>query len=232
MIGIDQILRLPLLPLLLAQALWVRRQAQLLPEPKGLLTGTTGQGLPFRLLIIGDSSAAGVGAATQSAALSGQLVSRLANRYQLTWQLEARTGNTTPDTIQRLSVLEPVAFDCAIIALGVNDVTRMTSKAQFVSQQATLFKVLKDRFQVRQILSSGVPPLQHFPLIPSPLAWTLGRHATRLDAGLAKLASQTEGVCHLPLALPQDPEMVATDGFHPSPKAYSVWAANLARHVS
>ena len=209
----------------------MRRRAELLPEPQGLRSGTIGRGAPFRLLIVGDSSAAGVGAATQSTALSGQLVLRLANRYQVAWKLEAQTGNTTPDAIQRLSSLEPALFDCAVTALGVNDVTHATSKAQFLSRQSTLFKVLKDRFGVRQILCSGVPPLQHFPLLPQPLAWTLGRHAARLDAGLAELSNQVEGVCHLPLALPQRPDMAASDGFHPSPKAYAIWAANLAQHI-
>ena len=209
----------------------MRRRAELLPEPQGLRSGTIGRGTPLRLLIVGDSSAAGVGAETQSTALSGQLVSHLAGRYQVIWQLEAKTGYTTLDTIQRLTTLGPSSFDCVVIALGVNDVTRMSTRAQFVSRQSTLFKILKDRFGVRQILCSGVPPLQYFPLLPQPLAWTLGRHAARLDAGLAKLSNQTEGVCHLPLTLPQHPDMAASDGFHPSPKAYAIWAENLARHI-
>jgi len=31
----DQVLRVPLLPVLASQALWVRRNARLLPEPSG-----------------------------------------------------------------------------------------------------------------------------------------------------------------------------------------------------
>ena len=220
-----------MMPLLLAQALWVRRRAQLLPEPQGPRSGTIGMGSALRLLIVGDSSAAGVGAKTQETALSGHLASRLAERYRVTWQLEAQMGNTTHDSIQQLSNLEPAPFDFAITALGVNDVTHATSKAQFISRQSTLFHLLKDHFKVRQILCSGVPPLQHFPLLPQPLAWTLGRHAARLDAGLNKLTKQFEGVSHLPLILPLNPEMAASDGFHPSPKAYAIWAENLAQHI-
>ncbi len=185
----------------------------------------------MRLLIIGDSSAAGVGTETQETALSGQLVARLALRYQVTWRLEASTGETTASTIKRLSVLRSEAFDCAVIALGVNDVTHAATKTQFVTQQAALWHLLQDRFQVQQILCSGVPPIQHFPLLPQPLAWVLGRQAARLNRGLSNLAATSTGVTHLPLGLPQNPGMAAPDGFHPSRQAYAIWAANLAQQI-
>lgn len=231
MIASDQILRIPLLPVLLAQALWVRHHAQLLPEPEGLRSGVLGDGPPLRLLILGDSSAAGVGADTQSEGLSGQLVARLAARYQVTWQLEACTGETTRTAMTRMQTMRPQIFDCAVIVLGVNDVTRATTKAQFSTRQSALWKLLQDRFGVRQIVSSGLPPMQKFPLLPQPLAWALGRQAARLDDGLAELAAKTRGVTHLPMSLPQEPDLAASDGFHPGPKAYAMWASSLAQHV-
>ncbi len=68
------------------------------------------------MLIAGDSSAAGVGAETQLAALSGQLAARLSQHHALGWRLEAATGATTRSTL--------AWFDAAVIALGINDVTR------------------------------------------------------------------------------------------------------------
>jgi len=230
-IALDQLLRLPLLPVLLAQAIWVRHRAQLLPEPEGLRSGTIGDGPRLRLLILGDSSAAGVGAETQSEGLSGQLVVQLAARYQVTWQLEASTGETTRSTLARLQAMPSQTFDCAVVVLGVNDVTRATTKAQFTARQSALWQLLKDRFGVRQIVSSGVPPMQQFPLLPEPLAWALGRQAARLDAGLATLAANSTGVTHLPMTLPQDPDLAASDGFHPRPKAYAMWAESLAQKI-
>lgn len=231
MIAPDQLLRLPLLPVFLAQALWVRHRAQLLPEPEGLRSGTLGDGPALRLLILGDSSAAGVGARTQSEGLSGQLVARLAVRYQVTWQLEAGTGETTQTALARVQTMRPQTFDCAVVVLGVNDVTRATTKAQFTVRQSALWQLLQDRFEVRQIISSGVPPMQQFPLLPQPLAWALGQQAARLDDGLAALAAKTNGVTHLPMSLPHDPGLAASDGFHPGPKAYAMWASFLAQQV-
>jgi hypothetical protein len=57
-------------PLLIAQALRVRRNVVRLEEPPGARSGSEGAGAPLRLLITGDSAAAGVGARTQEEALS------------------------------------------------------------------------------------------------------------------------------------------------------------------
>ena len=62
------LLTLLLGPLLLYQGFRVRRNILLLPEPPGERTGTAGDGPPLRLLVTGDSAAAGVGAAHQQSA--------------------------------------------------------------------------------------------------------------------------------------------------------------------
>ena len=72
-------------PVLLAQGHYVRRVTPRLPEPEGLRQGVEGSGPPLRLLILGDSSAAGVGVATQAeAARARRRVSRVveARRHQ------------------------------------------------------------------------------------------------------------------------------------------------------
>ncbi len=71
-------------PLLLLQGRHVRRVTPVLPEPPGPRQGRSGAGPALRLLILGDSAAAGVGASTQGEALSGQLVQTLARRFDLT----------------------------------------------------------------------------------------------------------------------------------------------------
>lgn len=225
----DQLLRLPLAPLLLAQGLWVRRSAQVLPEPLGPRQGGDGDGL--RLLILGDSSAAGVGAKTQGQALSGHLAASLVAECQLTWLLEAETGATTKTSLQKLDGLPEGRFDIALLVHGVNDTTRFTAARRFRSRQLALMDQLRARHGVRLFLLSGVPPMHHFPLLPQPLRWVLGCHANRLDRQLAALAAQREDTVHQPLNLPFDPRFVATDGFHPSPRAYRVWADMLARTI-
>lgn len=227
----DTALSLALSPLLLAQALHVRRKALRLPEPPGPRHGTAHaaqSGAPLRLLILGDSSAAGVGASHQSRALSGQLAARLARRHALSWRLEASTGATSASARARLAALAPAPFDVAIVVLGVNDVTGMVSPRRFVALRRAIHADLRTRFAVSRIIASGLPPMGQFPLLPQPLRAVLGSAATRLDSALAALCAQQAGCTHLPLTLPFAPEFVATDGFHPSETAYARWAEMLA----
>ncbi|MEM6657708.1 MAG: SGNH/GDSL hydrolase family protein [Pseudomonadota bacterium] len=227
-IGADQIARIPLIPLLAAQALLVRRKARILPEPTGPRQGRQGRGPRLRLLIAGDSSAAGVGAGTQAQALSGCLVGHLAKYHTVEWQLEATTGHTTQDTIDRLSQLDR-PFDAVVTALGVNDVTRGVTRKQFSARQMRLLDILTQNLKARAVVVTAVPQMQRFPALPQPLAWVLGRQAARLDDGLQRASSGYSQVQYLPLDLPDDPELAAPDGYHPSPKAYAIWAENAAR---
>lgn len=224
----DQLLRVPLLPVLAVQGLSVRRNAQLLPEPIGPREGRDGRGPRLRLLIAGDSSAAGVGAGTQAQALSGHLVSRLANHYTVEWRLEATTGHTTQDTIDRLRGLGD-QFDMAVTALGVNDVTRGVTCKRFVGRQTQLLKLLTGPLGVKRLIVTGVPQMNRFPALPQPLAWVLGHQARRLDQGLRQVAANFPQAQHLTLDLPDDPALIAPDGYHPSPKTYGIWAEEAAR---
>ena len=214
--------KLALAPLLLYQARRVRRQALILPEPPGPRSGGT-QGSP-RLLILGDSSAAGVGAVHQSEALSGALERALQGRIH--WQLRARTGATTASTLAKLPALGAQVFDVALVVLGVNDVTGMVGLRRLLGQRAMLYHHLKQAHNVQRIVLSGLPPMQHFPLLPQPLRWVLGQQARRYDAALARQA-QVLGHSYVRFDMPFDAAMMAQDGFHPGPAAYQLWAHAL-----
>lgn len=193
-------------------------------------SGQPGRGSHQRLLILGDSAAAGVGVDTQSQALSGQLISVLSATSQIDWQLEATTGHTTSDALARLSGISG-PFDTVVVSLGVNDTVRFTSARQYRAGQQRLITALRAR-GAQTILLSGVPPMQHMRALPNPLAWVLGRHAARLDRVLADLARTEPDVLHLPFDMPLEPHLLARDGYHPGPEAYPLWAARIAEKLS
>ena len=231
MTGLNQLLALPLAPLMLTQAVLVRRKTLVLPEPSGPRTGTSGSGPELSVLIAGDSSAAGVGCREQEQALAGQIARVLGKRYRLTWRVEARTGDRTSDTLERLSRMHRQKFDVAVTALGVNDVTRLTRPRSFQARQSALMRLLTEKFGVRLVLLSGVPPMQRFPALPEPLAWFLGQHAARLDQAMANAAESVAQARHLPFDLPEAPDLAAPDGYHPSARAYTLWAEALSRRI-
>lgn len=217
-------------PLWLAQGLHVALTTPRLPEAAGPRAGRVGQGR-LRLLILGDSSAAGVGVDRQDDALAGQLVAALADHHP-DWRLEAWTGATTALTLARLRALPEIPFDIAVVALGVNDVTRGVPLKRWLIHQRELAAALSGRFGVRHLYLSGVPPMGAFPALPRPLRDVLGARAARFDAALAGLAATIPGARHLAFDTVQlQPAMMAQDGYHPGAAAYALWAEALARAI-
>lgn len=206
-----------------AQCLWqllhFARSVERLPEAAGPRSGS---GTGLRLLVLGDSSAAGVGVATQAQALAGQLVAALGTPE---WHLVARSGATTARARQMLDGAGPC--DVAITALGVNDVLRHTPVRRFRSGQVALLHSLRARHAARLVLASAVPPLGEFAVFPEPLRAHLGKRAARLDAALQAACLET-GAVHVPFDLTPGPEWLARDGLHPSARLYAEWGKRMA----
>lgn len=218
-------------PLLLLQGRHVRRVTPVLPEPPGPRAGRCGKGLALRLLILGDSAAAGVGAATQGEALSGQLVRALSPRFDLRWKLIARTGATTLETLETLAGIEREPFDVVVTSLGVNDVTGGRSPRRWMIDQARLVALLREEFGASRILLSALPPMHLFPALPQPLRAYLGAQALRYNAALRAFAQTAPACTWVPLEVTQDRDHMAHDGFHPGPQIYAAWAGCLARQI-
>jgi lysophospholipase L1-like esterase len=227
------LLWLPLLPVLAVQGLRIRKRALRLPEPPGEREGVAGEGRPLRLLILGDSAAAGVGARHQRHALAGQLVEALATDRAVAWRLHAHTGATTADVLASLDALDGTHWDVAVTSLGVNDAVSGVGPRVFAARQARLADALRERFGARLLAASGLPPMHRFPMLPQPLRAFLGGKAKRLDGELAALAANRDDFLHLPLLFSAhlDQRAMAEDGFHPGPSMYREWARALAARI-
>ena len=238
---LGRVAALPLAPLLLWQGRRVRREALRLPEADGVREGLAGarrSGRPLRLLILGDSSAAGVGAATQDEALAGCLVAGLAATLHrpVRWRLVARSGASTAEALALLEAGPADPFDVAVVALGVNDVTAMRSASRWLADVERTCEVLHRRHGVRRVLWSGLPPMHRFPALPQPLRGVIGLHARGLDGALARWCARRPprvrpSARHVPLPAMTEASLIAHDGFHPGPRAYALWARELLPHL-
>ena len=252
------LIKLALAPCLLWQGRRVRLQALRLPEAAGARAGWVwptafelaaesaaepgpagpGRASAFRrLLVVGDSSAAGVGVRHQAQALAAPLARALARHLgqPVGWQLLATTGHTAADALQALAQAELQPADWLVTALGVNDVVCQTGPRAFLAQLQSLHEQAVARAGVRCTFHSALPPMEQFPLLPQPLRWVLGRDARRLDQALQAEVANWPDRCHVPLpALPAGPlpaGWLAEDGFHPGPLGYPAWVARLAQAV-
>jgi len=219
-------------PLLLAQGRRVRRETPVLPEPPGPREGEAGEGPRLRLLVVGDSAGAGVGAATQDEALTGRIVAGLRDRLRVEYRLIARTGASTASTIRHLERIEAFATDAVVTSLGVNDVTGDVGVARFLEMQGRLHELLRAKFRARLILATGIPPMERFPALPQPLRWYLGARARELDRALAAALPDGRGAEYLALAGELGAGHMAADGFHPGPAVYAAWGAAAAARIA
>ncbi|WP_394560862.1 SGNH/GDSL hydrolase family protein [Aquipseudomonas alcaligenes] len=228
-------LLLALAPIALPQALWTRSTALRLPEAAGAQSGLAGverAGEPLRLLLIGESTVAGVGVEAQEAALAGQLAQALSARLQrpVAWRACGENGITAGEACERLLPLalsEPA--DLVLLVFGVNDTTHLSSLARWQQSLRALSRALSARGE--RVAFTGVPPIQHFSALPWLLRQLLGRRAALLDAELRRVSAE-ECASYAPVALRFSPDYLARDGYHPSALGYRVWAEQLAERLS
>lgn len=221
---------IPLAPWLIRQGNRVRRDTVRLPEAKGPRRSETGTG-NLKLLILGDSAAAGVGCATQSDALTGQLVAQLESRVQVQWQLIAQSSLTCQGVHELLQQHEPEPFDAVLVSVGVNDVTRRTSLEQWRWELEALTNTLLNRHQAKLILFTAVPPMHRFTALPQPLRWFVGLQARDLNQVLKEHCQDFAPCDLLHFDIPFNPIYLAADGYHPSKDACTLWAAAAATSI-
>jgi len=229
-------LKLVLSPLLVAQALATRRRALVLPEAAGPREGRLGprEGRAVRVLIAGDSSAAGVGVMHQRDAVAGHLVITLQHRLRrpIEWVLCARSGLTTGQLHALLQAGPPPAVDIAVVVTGVNDVIDQVPSARAVQHRAAIADWLLDHGLARHVVFAPLPPIGRFPLLPQPLRRVLGADALRHDEALARWASGRQNVSHLGIELDLSAETMAEDGFHPGEPVYRACGEALGLHIA
>jgi len=241
---IDIVARTLLFPLLFAQAQRVRASTEPLPEPPGPRAGREGRngegrsGGEFRLLVIGDSSAAGVGAPHQNLALARPLARHLAQRIgrPVRWVLLAETGLTSAATLACLKARDVPEADLAIVILGVNDITDQVPLPQALKLRGEIAVWLEAHAEVPRVLFPALPEMERFPSLPQPLAWWAGEMSRRNNRAQARWAAgwplAQPRVAHVPMDGVMRGDLMASDGFHPGPGLYARVAEHLAEAIA
>ncbi|WP_290050631.1 SGNH/GDSL hydrolase family protein [Amycolatopsis solani] len=217
---------------LIAQAVYVKRTTPRLPGAAGPTEGLVpGDGEPFRLAVLGESTVDGVGAADHEEALTGCLARELARDGRaVRWQAVGRTGaNARTVRAELVPLIRPA--DLVVVALGVNDTIELRTAPAYRRDLLALVVELRRRLGPVDVVLAGVPPMSRFPALPRPLRDVLSARSSALDAAAAELV-RVPGVTHLPMdpAL-LDPAAFASDRFHPGPAGYARWAQTLADHI-
>ncbi len=223
-----------LFPLAIPQAIRVRRSAPRLSGAAGPTSGRFGSGKKLRLLAIGDSIIAGVGAATVADALPGQVAAELARMLEreVVWSASGRIGATSSSTAEHLlPPAETEPFDVMVVSVGVNDVTSLKTMSQWVAGLGGLLDDLRSHSPGCVIALMGVPPLSSFPLLPQPLRSIMGIRARAFDDAARHEVTKRRKVLHIPIEVDPGPERFSADGFHPSPASYTELGRQIAAAI-
>lgn len=221
-----------LTPILYAQGMYTRAKISKLPEASGPRNGVV-QGSPtlLRLLVLGDSTAAGVGVDSHDEGLAGQTARSLTAMTGATinWSVLASNGITAAGLRAVLNELpDDVRADVIVLGLGANDVFRLQGPVKWERDLRALIDAIRERCGFAPVMVSEMPPIGHFPGLPQPLRSVLGLRARLLDKSTERLAEKMASVHFVSLPIEPDLAMFCSDGIHPSAACYGLWGRMIA----
>ena len=195
----------------------------------------------WRLVALGDSSVAGIGADRLEGCLAVQIGQRVADTTGRRVHVRALgvSGARTADVAARqVTALDDRAPpDAVIVVAGMNDIVHVTSPWAYGRAVRHLYTTLRDRLDAPVIVCS-LPELRTLTIVGHPLrdiAVAYGRMLGWIQRRVVRRVADVEFVDARRSAGPafrQLPEALSIDGFHPSSRGYELLADALAPAVS
>ena len=185
-----------------------------------------GSGPALRMVWLGDSTAAGVGATTAGTAIPRRVAVALDRPIDLTSLAVSgdRVADVVRDQVDRLAALEP---DVVLVSVGANDVAHLTSRRSFRSAYEQLVAAMPAD---ALLVLLGVPDMGAPPRFAQPLRAIAGLRGRQLD-GVVRSVAREAGAVHVDIAgttgpvMRSDPDRYfAPDRYHPSDDGYALWA--------
>lgn len=221
---------LPFAPFLYLQGRYVRRKVGVLPDAEGEKFGKFGaKDESVKLLVIGESTVAGLGARTHETALAGQFARFLSQKIEKSvhWFVIGKNGVTARQTIEELVPLIPdEKFDYILLGLGGNDVLKLSSPRKWRRDMRELLGILRRKNPGVTIFLANCPMIKFSPAIPQPINGILWRLSRLHDANIRDLTAAMNKVFyfHQPNEIS---EGFFSDGIHPSEKGYTDWSERM-----
>ncbi len=228
-IKLDALLSWFLLPVYVWQGLGVRRRTLRMPPPQAkAFYKNKAKGEPLRILLVGDSSAAGTGVETFGQSLGGHLLAMLEENGKAAELRLAGNNSATCSQIRDHVVphLAPENYDVILLNIGTNDAKNLHTGNRFKRDFGTLIYALKTRFPDSILVWSGILDLEQIPSLPRPLNWVLGARS-RLMMQIGKQLCNERGAFCPPTNWRIIEENFSSDGFHASNQGYREWAKEV-----
>ena len=224
---------------LAAEVMAARRHRFVSAEPPLEISGTIGpeNGDPLTLVVLGDSSVAGVGADAAEDTLTYGVAKALSDQYRVSLHALGVSGSRLCDVVGRqLPQLEGLGADIVLVCVGTNDVTHGTTLREARRQLRLLVAGLAAVAPEARVIVSGLPPAETATAFHRPLRDLLGLRAllfTRLyraelvphGISVFDIAKLTKSAFH------GKRDMFSADRFHPSSAGYAFLGTVYGRAV-
>jgi lysophospholipase L1-like esterase len=202
------------------------------PDSDGLY-GRVHGGEPISLVVLGDSSAGGLGVEHPHQTPGAMMAAGLAEVADQPVQLRvvAFVGAQSSSLDEQIDRLTGAPPDVAVIMIGANDVTHRVRPATAVRHLDDAVRRLRDLGA--EVVVGTCPDLGTVEPVPQPLRW-IARRSSRALAAAQTIAVVDAGGRSVSLGDILGPEFAASpgemfgpDGFHPSVAGYASAAAVL-----
>ncbi|WP_321342435.1 SGNH/GDSL hydrolase family protein [Breoghania sp.] len=199
-------------------------------EPGGHILG---DGPEIRLLVVGDSSAAGVGLDDLEDGLAAQVARNLNARTGRAVIYRTAGFNSAISSELRDHVvphIEPRDWTHVLISVGTNDIKNFRSGRGWKKGFGGLLYALRARFPGADFYWSNIMLMTEVPALPPLLGRILERRA-RLINMMGNTLCAERGATSISRMGEMDPNGFCSDGFHPSASGMALWGKHIADHM-
>ena len=238
---------IPLLPLMYYQGKKIKESVPRLPEainPSGYVD--MGAKKTKNILLIGESTFAGVGVSTHEDGFCGTFSKELAHNINenIRWEVLAKSGYTAGKVGRELiPQINAKELDLIIIGLGGNDAFTLNSPKKWGRNVKKLISLIREKFPNTPIFLTNMPPIKEFPAFTKTIKLVVGNLVEILGETLDEIANDEKLVYY-------NDEVVTistwtkryniennisnffSDGVHPSQLTYQTWAVDFAKFVT
>lgn len=212
-------------------------------EPQGIVNKNTDSEL--QLLVLGESTVAGVGVDTHQEGFAGTLAQCLSNELNTTinWKVYAKSGFTAKQVREQLvPKITENNIDLIIIGLGGNDAFTLNTPKRWKKDVFDLIDELRGLYPKTPIAFTNMPPIKEFPAFTRLIKLTIGNLVEILGKELNRAVEPYKNVVYNNkiitirdwterLELSNPPSDFFSDGVHPSKLTYQAWAKDFCNFL-
>lgn len=224
-----------LVPVALFQGLRMRARTPRLLPPDGRPFGQFGSALEpaYSILVVGDSSATGVGADHVEETVGAQLAHLLYEQTgaPVSWRIAGANSAISEEVRDHVVPnLQRLPYTHIVLTVGTNDMKNFLTARRFKKGFGGLLYALKAKWPEAMIIWSPMIDMRMVPGLPAALAQILQMRAEIINRVGYRLCRERYAIA-APQLVPTDKSGFSIDGFHACGIGYRYWAELLARTI-